>query len=146
MTAIVVNLVTAAVTEYDWTFAALCSTHAGSEDGLFELGGTDDDGAAIDSSWDTGVTLREGTLKKALDCAYLAMRGAAGSRGVFVVHTPAESYEYEFEVGEGGVSRAKLGRGIKENFLGFGYRNQDGAYFAIDRVEIPLNASEQRRI
>lgn len=146
MTAIVINLATGAPTEYDWTFPALSASHAGSDDGLFELGGDTDDGVPIDAGWDTGTTLREGSKKNAVDSAYFTMEGAAGSKGLFRVHTPTATYSYPFDVRQAGVSRAKAGRGIKENMLGFGYENVDGAQFAITMMEVSNTPSEQRRI
>jgi hypothetical protein len=145
MTAIVMNLATAAVTEYDWTFPALCATHAGSDDGLFALGGDDDAGAPIDASLATGVTLHEGSLKNGVDSGYLTMTGEAGSIGLFSVFTPADRWDYEFAVLTNGVSRAKPGKGIRENMLGFGYANLDGANFSLSRLEVRLNQSQQRR-
>jgi hypothetical protein len=146
MTTIVCNLATAAVTEYDWAFASLSATRAASSDGLFELGGDDDDGAEIDAQYLTGITARDGTLKDGVESAYLSLTGAAGARGFFIVASPSETWSYEFEVLEAGVSRAKAGRGIRENLLGFGYGNRDGSDFSIERMEVRTTPSQKRRI
>jgi hypothetical protein len=47
MTAIVMNTLTGAVTEYDWTFTSLSAKHASDANGLCTLGGDTDAGAAI---------------------------------------------------------------------------------------------------
>lgn len=145
MTAIVVNLSSAAVTEYDWTFPALSATRAGSDDGLFTLGGSSDGGESIDAVYDTGRTLRDGSLRTGVDCAYLTIDGTPGTRGMFRVQGD-DLWEYEFEVTEDGVSRAKPGKGIRENLLGFGYANLDGADFKITRMEVRTAQSKQRRV
>lgn len=146
MTTIVLNLATLAVTEYDWTFRALCETHAGSDAGLFALGGDDDAGVPIDASFATGVTLRDGSLKNGIDGVYFTMTADPGALGQLVVYGQQESWSYPFEVDPDGVSRGVAGKGIRENLLGFGFQNLDGADFAITRMEVRTTQSKQRRI
>lgn len=147
MTTIVMNTLTGAVSEYDWRFASLTSTHAGSEDGLFELGGDDDDGVPIAALITTPKTLQGGeTLKTRMETAFLTIHGAAGTWGEFHVHGQTDSWAYPVEVAASGLSRAKPGRGIRENFLGFGYSNVDGAPFRLDRIEVIAPQSVQRRV
>jgi hypothetical protein len=43
------------------------------------------------------------------------------------------------------VSRAKPGRGIRENYLAFGLTKTDGLDFQLDRIEVEVNQSTQRR-
>lgn len=145
MTTIVLNTLTAAVSEYSWSFLGICPTHAGDADGLYTLGGDKDNGVKIDALVMTGKTLREGILKNSMESAYIACRGPAGSLGVFIV-AGSEVWEYRFDVLQAGVSRAKTGRGIKENYLAFGWRNVDGAYAEVDRIDVNVNQSKQRRI
>lgn len=146
MTAIVINTLTGAASEYDWSLPALCATHVGSDAGLFAIGGADDAGAQIPGSWSTGVAPRATTLKTALESAYLTMRGDEDSFGTFTVFGASDSWDYEFPVRKEGVSRAVFGRGIRENVLGFGYSNLDGADFQIDSIEVKNMPSTQRRM
>ena len=55
------------------------------------------------------------------------------------------TYTYAFNVKANGESRAKPGRGIRENYLAFGYINTDGAAFQLDRIEVNLAESTTRR-
>jgi hypothetical protein len=146
MTTIVCNLVTAAVTEYDWDHPALSATRLGSDDGLFTLGGDTDDDAAIEAHFDTGVTLREGTLKNRLDEACFTIDAEDGANMLFRVNTADATYEYPFVVRKSGISRAKPGAGIRENLLGFGFSNLDGADFTIERMDVRNLQSKQRRL
>jgi hypothetical protein len=142
---IVMNTKTGAVTEYDnFDFQSLTPTHAGSAAGLFRLGGDDDLGEPIVASITTGKTLWGATKKKFLDFIHFAMTGS-GISGASVV-TPSTTYEYEFQVRPAGVSRAKPGRGIRENYLAFGYSNLDGADFQIDRIEAAEQPSKNRKV
>ena len=45
-----------------------------------------------------------------------------------------------------GQSRCPVGRGIRENYLGFGYMNPAGDAFRIDRIEVLTNESKNRRV
>ena len=142
---IIMNLKNGAVTEYDnFDFQSITPTHAGSATGLFLLGGDDDLGQPIVGSITTGKTIWRDIKKKFLDLVHFAMTGS-GISGMTVV-TPSTSYEYQFPVRPAGVSRAKPGRGIRENYLAFGYSNLDGADFQIDRIEVSEQPSQNRKV
>lgn len=145
MTTIVCNTLTGAVSEYDWTFPALTASWAGSEDGLFELGGDLDNEAEIESLITIPKTQQSGSLKNAMEAVFVSMTGDADSTATLHVHGQAESWEYEFDVQAEGVSRARPGKGIKENYIGFGLANVDGADFRLDAFEVVFNESKQRR-
>lgn len=142
---IVMNLRTGAVTEYDnFDFQSITPTHAGGATGLFRLGGDTDLDEPIVANITTGKTLWGSTKKKFLDLVHFAMNGSGDSS--LAVVTPSTSYEYPFQVRAAGVSRAKPGRGIRENYLAFGYSNTDGADFTLDRIEVSEQPSQNRKV
>lgn len=143
--AIILNTLTGAVSEYDsFAFHAITPTHAGSVLGLYALGGNLDIDQPIVATVTTGKTLFGASLKKFLDLVYFSLKGS-GTSSLTVVGE-ATSNTYTFPVRATGVSRAKPGRGIRENYLAFGYSNTDGADFTLDRIEVPTNPAKTRRI
>jgi len=145
MTAIVVNTMNGAVTEYTgFDFHAITPTHAGSVLGLYLLGGNTDITATIVASAVTGKTLWGAAAKKFLDCVYFSIKGNGINR--LSVIGESATYTYDFEVLPAGESRAITGRGIRENYLAFGYSNTNGAAFEIDRIEPNVAQSKTRRI
>jgi hypothetical protein len=145
MSAIVVNTLTGAVSEYtSFDFHAITSTHAGTATGLYALGGDLDIAAPIVASAVTGKTLMGGSLKKLLDTIFFSIKGSGASTAT--VYGEANSYSYEFNVLTAGQSKAKPGRGIRENYLAFGYSNTDGAAFQLDRIEALVAQSSTRRV
>lgn len=140
MNTIVVNTLTGAVSEYDgFDFQSITPTHAGSVNGLYELGVD----APVVATVTTGKTLLGTSLKKFIELIYLALKGSGTSTATVVGE--AGSYSYEFPVRANGESRAKPGRGIRENYLAFGYSNTDGADFQLDRIEVDITQSTTRR-
>lgn len=145
MTTIVMNTLTGAVTEYSgFDFQSITPTHAGSTLGLYEFGGDTDIDIPIVASVVTGKTLWSDIRRKFMDAVYFAMAGN-GTSSMSVI-TPDTEYDYPFEVRPNGVSRAKPGRGIRENYLAFGYSNTDGANFRLDQIEVPQNPSKNRKV
>lgn len=144
MTTIILNTLTGAVSEYDTAFHGITPTHAGDITGLFAFGGDTDAGLPIVAQVQTPVTIQASTLKKSLEAAYLSMRGT-GTAQVQVLGIAQQQWAYPLAVQADGVSRCKLGRGIKENYLGFGFINPDGDDFQIDRIEIVMAGSKNRR-
>lgn len=142
--AIVFNTLTGAVSEYDsFGFHSITPDHAGSALGLYALGGNLDIDQPIAAVVTTGKTLWSASLKKFLDLVYFSMKGSGTSTLTVIGETASNSYT--FPVRSAGVSRAKPGRGIRENYLAFGYSNTDGADFTLDRIEVPTNPSKTRR-
>lgn len=141
---IVLNTLTGAVSEYDFAFQSITPTHAGSVTGLFELGGDTDNDLPIIATVTTGKTTWDASLKKFLDLVYFTMKGEGTS--TMTVTGEANSYDYAFPVRAPGVSRAKPGRGIRENSLAFGYSNTDGSDFQLDRIEVTVYPSTTRRV
>lgn len=144
MTTIVMNTMTGAVSEYtNFAFDGLTPTHAGSASGLFAFGGDLDNTAPIVSSVATGKKQWGSTFKKFIEIVFFALKGSGTSR--LTVIGENTSYSYNFPVEASGESRSKPGRGIRENYLAFGYSNTDGADFQLDAIEIDLGASTTRR-
>lgn len=145
MNTIVLNTLSGAVTEYTgFGFHSITPTHAGSATGLFALGGDTDHGLPIVSDVRTATKLRTTTLKKTISAIYFAMSGQG--RCEATVFGSSEQWSYEFPVRADGQSRAVPGRGIRENYLGFGFRNPGGGAFMIDRIEVLVSDSKNRRI
>jgi hypothetical protein len=145
MTTIVMNTINAAVTKWDWEFQSISPTVAGDASGLYQLGGALDGTAHIDTDALSGKTLLGDTRKKGVDFVHLAIKGDAGSSGKVVVQGEADEWEYEFALRAAGVSRAKAGMGISENYLALGHKNLDGSDFTLDRIEADVIESKQRR-
>ena len=142
---IILNTLTGAVSEYTrHAFQSITPTHAGSATGLYEFGGDTDDALPIVAHIQLPGTLRESTLKKAIKMAYISMRGAGSAR--FTVHGAQQSWSYDFPVRPSGQSRCPVGKGIRENYLGFSLSNPDGQAFTVDRVEIMDAPSNTRRV
>lgn len=142
--AIVLNTLTGAVSEYSgFDFHAITPTHAGSALGLYALGGDLDAAAKIVATVTTPKTLL-GTSKKSLvEAVFFSMEGSGTSQ--MTLYGKDVSYSYSFNVLPKGVSRAIPGKGFRENYVGFGYSNTDGADFKIDRIEAMNAESTNRR-
>ncbi len=145
MNAIVMNTLSAAVTEYsNFDFQSITPTHAGGATGLFLLGGDTDLDAPIVGEIKTPVPLRESTLKKHVEMLYFSMKGAGAAEATVFGET--QNWTYSFPVRSPGQSRCQPGRGIRENYLGFGFRKPDGRAFTIDRIEVLMRESKTRRV
>jgi hypothetical protein len=145
MNAIAFNTMTGAVSEYTgFGFQSITPTHAGSATGLFTLGGDTDAGLPIVATVTTGKQLWGGTLKKVAQMVYFSLKGS-GTSTMAVVGENA-SHSYPFPVRDTGQSRSKPGLGIRENYLAFGYSNTDGADFQLDRIEVLVAESKNRRV
>lgn len=140
----VMNTLSGAATEYEWSLTSIGPTRAGSAAGLHALGGNTDAGQIIAASITTGKRMWGDTIKKFVAYIYFAM--TATGLGRARVETRAQTYAYEFPVQAGGVSRAVTGRGIRENYLAFGFDNVGGADFRIDAIEPKTATSSTRRI
>lgn len=144
MTTIVLNTLTGAVSEYsNFDFQSITPTHAGSDAGLFALGGNLDVATPIVSTVTTGKTLWGGTLKKRIEAVFFALKGS-GSAALTVLGQAA-SYTYRFPVRAAGESRSVPGQGIRENYLAFRFSNPDGEDFQLDRIEVSVAQSTSRR-
>lgn len=143
MTTIVLNTMTGAVSEYDWVFQSITPTHAGDVSGLFALGGDTDAGIEIQARISTGLRVWGETLKRQLAAVFLAMQGEG--QCTLTVQSLTNEWSYDFPIRPSGISRSPVGRGIRENYLGFVLENLGGAAFRIDRIEIMDPTSTNRR-
>lgn len=147
MTALVFNLQSHAATEYDWDFHSLTAGHAAGSDGLVTLGGDDDAGRPIEAQAITPVGQHKTSLKKSVQMLYVSTPAAVvQGLDALVVLSSGQTYAYALQEQAAGVARAKPGRGIRENYLGFGVRNVAGADFEIERIEAVIDASSTRRV
>ena len=145
MNTIICNTLTGAVSEYTrHNFQSITPTHAGSATGLYEFGGGTDDGLPIVASIKLPPTLRESTLKKHLGMVYLSMTGAGTAQ--LTVFGKTENWAYQFPLRTSGQTRCQVGKGIRENYLGFGLSTPQGQSFTLDRVEVLLHESKTRRV
>ncbi len=145
MNTIALNTLTGAVSEYTrHTFQAVTPTHGGSASGLFAFGGDTDAGLPIVSEIRLPSTLRESTLKQAIAMVYLSMHGEGSAS--FTVYGAGQNWGYSFPLRPSGQTRCQVGRGIRENYLGFGLSNPDGQAFTLDRVEVLTAQSKTRRV
>lgn len=153
MTAIVMNTMTGAVTEYgaSFDFNSITPTHAANASGLFALGGDTDAGVAIDAQW-LGPK-QGGVEERRPDQIYVGVRGPADSAGrVRVVAggkkvAAGTEWQYDVAVASSGISRSTSpGRGIRENYLAYGYENVDGADFSITLLQVDEVISKQRKV
>lgn len=144
MNAIVMNTLTGAVSEYsNFQFDGITETHAGNADGLVLLEGNRDLTTPVVATVSTGSRQWGKSLKKMVDMVYFAIIGTGTS--TLTVAGERSSFDYPFPLSANGESRAKPGKGIRENYLSFTYSNTDGADFQLDAIEIEIGTSVTRR-
>ena len=147
MNTIVMNTLNGAVTEYSrFAFQSITPRLAGSALGLFQLGGETDAGEPIIGRIDTGARDWGSIQLKQIVAAYFSLRQTSG-QAVFAVGAEDGSvYPYPVVLRGKGVSRAEPGRGIRENFLSFGFEVPGGQAFVLSGIEVDIRASKTRRV
>lgn len=152
MTAIVMNTRTGAVTEYGASFAfvGITPTHAASGSGLYTMGGATDAGADITATFRGPYQGAEAVL--AVDSVHIGLRGDEGATKGYVRvlaggKGAARGTEWQYPVyaQRSGISRAVMGRGIRENSLAVGYTNASGAAFTIRSLQLGSGSSKNRK-
>lgn len=144
MTTIVLNTLTGAVTEYtNHDFDSVTPTHAGSALGLYAFGGDADLTTPIVAAIRTGKTSWGSAFRKLLDMVFIGIKGTGQCR--LAVVGESTLYEYNFPIDQGGESRCKPGRGIRETYLALGLSNPDGRDFQLDRIDAVVQSSGTRR-
>jgi hypothetical protein len=118
MTAITVNTLTGAVSEYTRHDFRASRQAMAAAPGLYAFGGDTDAGLPIQSSLRLPVTLRENTLKQQIAMVYLSMQGQGEAE--FTVFGSGGQLVYPFPLRDSGQTRCPVGKGIRENYLGFG--------------------------
>lgn len=141
---IVMNTLTAAVSEYDISTHALTPGHFGNKTGLYEFGGDSDDGAPIVGTVISGENLQGSSLKKRIEVVYFALN--APCRGELIVRANGSEYRYPTEDRASGVAKARPGRGIRENYIAVGFSNPEGHAFTLNRIEAEETKSMNRRV
>jgi hypothetical protein len=142
MTAIVLNTLTGAPSEYDWGFASISEDFAGDAGGLYTLGGDTDNGAPIAASLLAGKP--GGEAIERLGNVFVAVKGT-GDGELIVQGESGTTWYYPVAARPSGVGCAKPGLGIKETRLALGYRNVAGAAFRVDRIDAEMFVSKTRR-
>lgn len=144
MNTIVMNTLGGAVTEYTgFDFQSILPATAGSTLGVFSLGGDNDAGVAIVSQITTGETQVGDLRKSQISTVFVGLRGSGSGR--LSVFAGEDTHHYDFPVNEQGVSRVRPGRGIRENYLAFGFSNPAGDDFQLDAIDVPVALSPNRR-
>lgn len=147
MNTIVMNTLNGAVTEYSrFAFQSITPRLAGSALGLFALGGDTDAGEPIVGRIDTGARDWRIAQLKYVAAAYFSLRQTSGEAVFSVGVEGGRSYQYPMMLRGKGVSRAVPGRGIRENFLSFGFEVPDGQDFVLSGIEVDIRPSNTRRI
>lgn len=143
---IVVNTLSGAVSEYSGhDFQSITPTHGGSSDGLFAFGGDTDAGEPIVAEIRLPATLRQSTLKQQIQMVYLSMRGQ-GEAEFSVLGPGTQAWSYRFALRESEQTRCPVGKGIRENYMGFALRTPEGQAFTLDRIEVMTATSKTRRV
>ena len=143
MNTIVLNTLAGAVSEYDnFDFHGITPTHGGSATGLFAFGGDMDIDQPIVAQVRTPKPLREDTRKKHVSTLYFSMKGAGNFQAT--VFGEGAVWNYSFPGQASGQTRCLVGRGIRENYMGFGFSNPTGQQFQLDRIEVLMHASQRR--
>lgn len=149
MNTLVLNTTTGAVSEYEgYAFDSLAGNLCAKATGLYEAGADTDNGVPIVAEILTGETLWGATLKKRLGTVYVACPTSEGDGELIVQARNATTTQYRYPVlkRDDGQSRAVPGKGIRANYLAFGFSNPDGGAFAIDRIEVDVVQSQSRRV
>lgn len=118
---------------------------AGGKDGIFALGGKNDNGSPINARVKIpALDAYQDILKKARD-AWLTTR-TDGQMMLVVQLGEDEYYDDLFtETGKALEYRGKLPKGIKERFLAFEVRNVDGSDFDLNNLRITADAVTRRK-
>ena len=151
MNTIVMNTLTGAVSEYaDFDFDSMTETRAAKPTGLYTLGGETDNGEPIVAEVLTGETLWDSSLKKRMEQVYFSLPRSSGEGELIVQSRQAAEevteYRYAFPIRASGQSRGTPGKGIRANYLAFGFSNTAGDAFSLDRMEVVVVQSTNRRV
>lgn len=148
MNTIVMNTLNGAVTEYTgFDFDSITPRLAGSALGLFALGGDTDVGQPIVAQIDTGPRDWGKSHLKQIAAVYLALRQVSGQATLRIgVERGGAIHAYPVVLRDKGIARAQPGRGIRENFLSFGFENTHGQAFTLSGLEVELVVSKNRRV
>jgi hypothetical protein len=150
MSTIVFHSSSLGVTEYPAAFTGLAGDFEALADGVFLVGGETDaaiapPAAAIVSSFSFGPAATEEGRKQVPRYAYIHAQTEAVMNCV-VTDSQGNAYSYDALALSQRVQRIVLGRGIRDNYLGFALSNPNGESFRIDHLETVIDESKQRKV
>jgi hypothetical protein len=143
--AVALNLKTRGLTEYDNypfnSFAYFNGQYLGaSSNGIYVLGADNDDGTAIDSKIQTGVSDEGTALRKCVEDAFLGL-SAGGVMTAKVVTDGMISYDGSPITQRDDTlitERVKFGKGIRSRYLGLEVENSGGCDFTLESAELVI--------
>jgi hypothetical protein len=142
---IVMNLRNGAVTEHS-EGPAYARTMAASALGLFAFNVGDlDDTEKIAATFKLPSTTLNADTKIAPRMAYVSVKGRGPYR-LLVHERDGQTYPYAFSPHAKGRQRAVLGKGLRANYFDFEFQNISGAGFSIDKLDLVVPESKQRRL
>ena len=149
---IVTNARNFAITEYsNFPFNSMAKFNGkyvyAKADGIYEGGGSDDNGTNIEASYKTGAIDMYATEVQRLRDAYLTFR-ASGDIQLFSVGDEDNSRAYNITNNEPVViqeRRVKFERGIRDRYFNFGVSNVNGSTFGMRTVKVLSEPIRKRR-
>lgn len=134
------------VTEYAASFTGLAGNFEALANGVYLVGGSVDVAAVpLVSIFAVGPASTEAGTKQAPRYAYVQADTQAALRCV-VSDSQANAYTYDAAFVSQRMQRIVLGRGIRDNYLGFTFSNPGGESFRIDHLETVIEQSQQRKL
>lgn len=128
------------------SFAKLGQDYYGmADDGLHLLGADDDSGEDIDAVITTGSSDMGDPRTKKVQLVYAGARSDKPmTLTCRVDENPEFSYEFLASPEQVAPTRVKVGKGLEGRYWQFEIRNQDGADFEIDALDIPVIPNSRR--
>lgn len=140
---LVINTKNMALTNYiSYAYNSLCEfngKHFGAKSsGIYELSGTTDNGSSISWKIKTGKLDMQENEKHSPKKKYVLLSYHPSGDLTLTVIGKEEEYEYDVESYEetDGVSRIKLGKGIRDKYLQFELKNKNGESVFLDKMKI----------
>jgi len=135
------------VTEYDTPFTGVSGDYECTAAGLYKVGGDDDAGTRITSSFAVGLTLNDGQSGKQRRPKYLYLHGEDVMNFSASVATSAgKPYTYKPIQRHARVGRFTLGAGLRDPFLKVSLSHNGALPFSLDQFEFQTYESETRRM
>jgi hypothetical protein len=131
------NLTTGAISKFDnYNFNSLTTTLGAGSDGIFDLTGATDNGAAIDAFVETGKLDFDTTELKRCTYYYVAKNGGKLRLSVDTENTKLITYPVIRATTEPETERVKLAMGAKGKYWQLKLANVDGSAAVVDAQEI----------
>ena len=140
---LVINTKNMALTNYvSYAYNSLCNFNGknfgAKSSGIYELSGTTDNGSSISWKIKTGKLDMQENEKHSPKKKYVLLSYHPSGDLTLTVIGKEEEYEYDVESYEetDGVSRIKLGKGIRDKYLQFELKNKNGESVFLDKMKI----------